>query len=347
MMNHRLVPATLIPSVLDMAIRNRIPVESIFAQANIDPAVVGVSGTFLTLEQVIRLFDAAYAAARDPAFGLHLGESVHYHSLDLVGQAIATSRNVQEAFDELFRFKDLVAPFVNFSLETEKDSALLAFSIDTAAVKSNMHVHHEVVATMVVTIGAALSGRHLGLKELRFSHSQPAYVEEYTRVFGVPVSFGHWRNEIRFSREILAEPLLTSYPDYHQRVHHMAIEKLRFLESGLSFSLKVQIYIEKHLGTTTASLEDVAAYFSLTPRTLQRRLQSEGISFAELRDRCRHARALRDLADPHLDIDALAERLGFSDTSNFYHAFKRWQGVSPGHYRRSLGGALRDIADPE
>src|SRR3990167_8005378 len=96
-MNHRLVPATLIPSVLDLAIRNRIHVERIFAQANIDPAVVGVSGTYLTLEQVVRLFDAAYAASKDPAFGIHLGESVQYHSLDLVGQAIATSRNIREA----------------------------------------------------------------------------------------------------------------------------------------------------------------------------------------------------------------------------------------------------------
>lgn len=335
-MNHRLVPATLIPSVLDLAIRNRIHVERIFAQANIDPAVVGVSGTFLTLEQVVRLFDAAFAAAKDPAFGIHLGESVQYHSLDLVGQAIATSRNIHEALLELMRFKDLVAPFIEFSLELDRDFAVLAFNVDTLVVKTNLAVHHDVIATMAVTIGNALSGDNLGVKEVRFSHARPLYVSEYQRVFKVPVTFSHWRNEIRFTRQTLEEPLLTSYPEYHHRVHHLAAEKLRYIENGLSFSLKVQIYIEKNLGSNLANLEDVASHFNMTPRTLQRRLQTESISFAELRDRCRHARALRELADRQVDIDDLAERLGFSDTSNFYHAFKRWQGVSPGAYRRSL-----------
>lgn len=337
-MNHRLVPATLIPSVLDLAIRNRIHVERIFAQANIDPAVVGVSGTFLTLEQVVRLFDAAYLASKDPAFGIHLGESVQYHSLDLVGQAIATSRNIRGALEELFRFKDLVAPFAEFSLEYERDTAIFTFGVDTLMVRQHVPVHHDVIATMVVTIGNALSGDNLGVKEVRFSHSRPDYAAEYERVFKVPVHFSHWRNEIRFAARKLEEPLLTSYPEYHQRVHMLAAEKLRYMESGLSFSLKVQLYIEKNLGTDQANLEDVASHFNMTPRTLQRRLQTENVSFAELRDRCRHARALRELADRHVDIDALAERLGFSDTSNFYHAFKRWQGVSPGAYRKSLEG---------
>lgn len=347
-MNHRLVPATLIPSVLDLAIRNRIHVERIFSQANIDPAVVGVSGTYLTLEQVVRLFDAAYQASEDPAFGLHLGESVQYHSLDLVGQVIATSRNIREAIEELFRFKDLVAPFADFALETERDTSIFTFSVDTLLVKNHLSVHHDVIATMVVTIGNALSGDNLGLREVRFSHPRPSYAAEYQRVFKVPVLFSQARNEIRFVTHKLDEPLLTSYPEYHQRVHMLAAEKLRYLESGMSFSLKVQLYIEKHLGTDLANLEDVASHFNMTPRTLQRRLQTENVSFAELRDRCRHSRALRELADRHVDIDDLAERLGFSDTSNFYHAFKRWQGVSPGAYRKSLdaGGVEAGSSPP-
>jgi AraC-like DNA-binding protein len=28
--------------------------------------------------------------------------------------------------------------------------------------------------------------------------------------------------------------------------------------------------------------------------------------------------------------------LGFSDTANFYHAFKRWQGCAPGQYRKQF-----------
>ena len=128
-MHQRLVPATLIPGILDLAIKNRINVEKIFATAKVDLAVIGHTGTFLTLEQILRLFNAAYSAMNDPAFGIRLGESVQYHSLDLVGQLVATSRNLEEALDELFQFKDLVAPFTLFSLDLKGKNAILGFSI--------------------------------------------------------------------------------------------------------------------------------------------------------------------------------------------------------------------------
>lgn len=335
-MSQRLVPATLIPSFLDLAIKNRMNVERIFAEADIDPAVIGDSGTYLTYDQILSLFDAAFSATQDPAFGLHLGESVQYHSLDLVGQLIATSKNLQEALSELFEFKDLVAPFTEFYFELVGSKAMLAFTMDPSVIKRHLIVHQDAVASTVVTLAKALTGGEFALVEMRFAHQPQAYFEEYERVFGVPVKFGAARNEMIFEASKLLEPLLTSYPEYHERIHSLAQEKLRNMEQGQSLSAKVTTYIDKNLGENSTQLEDIAGNFNMTPRTLQRKLKQEESSFAELRDKCRHTRALRELADPNVDIDDLAESLGFSDTSNFYHAFKRWEGQSPGAYRKQV-----------
>lgn len=333
-MHQRLVPATLIPGIIDLAIKNRINVEKIFATAKVDPAIIGNSGAFLTFEQILRLFNAAYQAMNDPAFGLRLGESVQYHSLDLLGQLVATSRNLQEALDELFQFKDLVTPFTSFGLEFRDRVALLTYSIDTSVIKKNLALHHDLIAATVVSIGSALTEGGLRLKEIRFSHSRPDYAEEYARVFNAPVHFDCLRNEIQVDREQLTEPLLTSYPEYHSRMQALAREKLRSLEMGQSLEAKIANFVSKNLGVRATQLEDVADHFNMTPRTLQRKLKQEGTSFVAVRDRCRHARALRDLGDPSVEIESLAEILGFSDTSNFYHAFKRWEGMSPGSYRK-------------
>lgn len=335
-MSQRLVPATLIPSFLDLAIKNRMNVERIFAEADIDPAVIGDSGTYLTYDQILSLFDAAFSATQDPAFGLHLGESVQYHSLDLVGQLIATSKNLQEALSELFEFKDLVAPFTEFYFELVGSKAMLAFTMDPSVIKRHLIVHQDAVASTVVTLAKALTGGEFALVEMRFAHQPQSYAEEYERVFGVPVKFGFARNEMIFEASKLLEPLLTSYPEYHERIHTLAQEKLRSMEQGQSLSAKVTTYIDKNLGEHSTQLEDIAGNFNMTPRTLQRKLKQEESSFAELRDQCRHTRALRELADPNVDIDDLAESLGFSDTSNFYHAFKRWEGQSPGAYRKQV-----------
>lgn len=333
-MRERMVPAAIIPAIMDLAIKNRLNIENILKRADVGVAVERDSGTFVSVSQQLRIFNAAYEVMGNPAFGLLLGESIQYHSLDLVGQLIATSQNVQEALDELFQFKDLITPFTTFSLEIRGHDAILTFSVDSTMVSEHLSVHHDVVASSIVSIANAIIADGVRLKRVCFMHDKPIYWEDYRRVFGDRVEFGCARNEVVFDRAQLLEPLLTSYPDYHDGVKALAREKLRAIESRESLTAKVSYYIARHIGVESTLLEEVAAHFNMTPRTMQRKLKLEDTSFVAIRDACRHARALKDLGDPSVEVDALAELLGFSDTSNFYHAFKRWQGVSPGAYRK-------------
>lgn len=337
-MKERLVPAAIISAIMDLAIKNRLSMDKILKRANVDLAMEKPSGALLSVTQQIQVMNAAYDVMDNPAFGLLLGESIQYHSLDLVGQLIATSQNIQEALDELFRFKDLITPFTEFSLEVAGSDAVLSYRIDDSMVAHNLRVHYDLVAATVVSIANALAENRLTLKRVRFSHPQPEYLDDYLRIFGNAVEFNCKQNEIVIDRDQLQQPLLTAYPDYHEGVRLLAAEKLRAIESRESLSAKVSYFIGKSLGVESTSLEDVAAHFNMTARTLQRKLKSEQTSFVALRDVCRHQRALRDLADPTVDTDGLAEVLGFSDTSNFYHAFKRWQGISPGAYRKQVLG---------
>jgi AraC-like DNA-binding protein len=74
----------------------------------------------------------------------------------------------------------------------------------------------------------------------------------------------------------------------------------------------------------------------MSVRTVQRRLESEGTTFGALFDETRRAAALEYLRNPQMAIKEAAYRVGFSEPSTFYRAFRRWTGATPADYRRSL-----------
>ena len=79
----------------------------------------------------------------------------------------------------------------------------------------------------------------------------------------------------------------------------------------------------------------LARRLGLGERTLQRRLQRDGTSFAALLDEIRAQLARSYLGDPRLAIFEVAYLLGYSEPSAFNRAFRRWTGQSPRRWRRA------------
>ena len=144
---------------------------------------------------------------------------------------------------------------------------------------------------------------------------------EYERLFGAPVhnnAAGCW---LVFDAALLDLPI-TPRPNFASRVR-ATIAGL--IEGG------------------SCCIEDVAGELAVSARTLQRRLESEGTTFAEVYDETRRATAMEYLRNPRVAIKDAAFRVGFSEPSTFYRAFRRWTGATPADYRRSLEGVRASI----
>ena len=68
--------------------------------------------------------------------------------------------------------------------------------------------------------------------------------------------------------------------------------------------------------------------------TLKRKLKAEGESFQQIKDGQRLKQAEALLSEGNLNIDQIADRLGYSDASNFSKAFKGWTGITPSQFRK-------------
>ena len=91
--------------------------------------------------------------------------------------------------------------------------------------------------------------------------------------------------------------------------------------------------LRRHRERQRVSIDDIARRLATSPRSLQRRLRDEGVTFADLVRRTREDLARRYLKDPGLTVTEVAYLLGFSEASAFSRAFRAWTGRTPGEFR--------------
>lgn len=92
------------------------------------------------------------------------------------------------------------------------------------------------------------------------------------------------------------------------------------------------------------SLNAVSADLGMTPNRIQKALEQEGTSFRKLLDSIRRSTAERYLVDTKLSVKEIGYLLGFSETSAFSRAAKKWFGTPPRAVRSEAHRVARQTA---
>jgi len=99
---------------------------------------------------------------------------------------------------------------------------------------------------------------------------------------------------------------------------------------------EAKAFIPKNLERRDLTVSSVAARLGVTPRYVQKLLESEGTTFSGFALGARLSRVHDTLSDPksqHRSISDIAFDNGFGDISHFNHAFRRRYGASPSDIR--------------
>lgn len=106
-------------------------------------------------------------------------------------------------------------------------------------------------------------------------------------------------------------------------------------EQDGTLSDKIVRYMSEH--TDAVTLKDIAARFSYHPNYISALLHRElGKTFSEILLELRMERADILLKGTNLSIEEIALMLGYSNSSNFYKAFREYYHTSPREYERSF-----------
>lgn len=327
----------IVPSTwLDYADERGLPRDVILTEADLvrEEAENFVSG--VPLLKLAMLAQAVIRRVDVPSIGIDIGWRMPLTSFGNVGRAMLSSATFLEALQVCQRFWQLVGP--DLILHVAMHEGLVVATISTLPTVQGQFRR--------VTIDAAMATFYRGVQtllsdavdrtEIWFDYPAPEHAEEIRK--RIPVArFGMPIAQCRVPIELLQHKLpLASAVGRRSAMQLCEIEeRTAGLQDRLSGRVQMRLGFD---ASGYPTLEQTAAAFHMTERTLRRRLQDEGTTYSGLLDEARRRDAVRLLWNPELDVADIAERLGYSDGANFTRAFRKWTGVAPSHFRAMQTG---------
>jgi AraC-like DNA-binding protein len=268
---------------------------------------------------------------KDPAFGLHFGESLQLSALGMVGQIIQSSKTVGEALTLAAQSIHLITDV--FTLEVDKKNKTIAIRFLPGDQKET----HPVVRQQLMEFFMVFSIHELdGLVlqkisplKVKFPFNPEVSTLEYERVFRCKPQRKTDECSLEFDGRFWNEPILTANYELQKLMLEKMREQTTLVRNEIPLSERIINYLNTNAYLGISSLEEIAANFNSSPRTLQRKLQEEGVSFQQLADSVRKSIAMHYLQSGNYPVKEVSYILGYNELSAFTRAFKRWTGKTP------------------
>jgi len=263
----------------------------------------------------------------DPNLGIKLG--VHSQIMDrgVMALGLMASKNLGQAIALTLRFPHSAGFLLTVREQvSELNPALLAEPFKGSSDLEPFLV--DKLFTGMVSQYRQITGADYAPQAIELVRARPANALAYAQFFKCPVRFGALRNRLVNTTAWLSFPL----PLAHVMSYDLSCELLAGQRLARSDRVPLHDAVERAIRSALPLIvtpQQVAASLNLSQRTLRRRLEEQGISFSELLDAGRMARALELIVSGHKTMGEVADQTGFADARNFRRAFKRWTGLLP------------------
>lgn len=284
---------------------------------------------------VIHLFEATATATGRPDFGLLMSR---YQTVDdIVGPLallLRSSRTVREGLESFAAHLHIYSPAIGLYFE-EQDSKLVRYVLDinVPGAPRRTQVIDLSLATMYALFSLA-AGKDFRPEYALVRHDAECPEAAYQSVLHCPVRFDQAIDALVIRRDYLARPIDRNAPLLRRTVAEYVAKVIA--TRPMDIQGQVEAFVKRLLPTRGCTLQGIADYVSMHPRTLQRRLDRDGTSFASIVDAARRQHTLLYLAQRQMPLSQVAGLVGYTEQSTFNRACMRWFGATPMTVRRGL-----------
>jgi AraC-like DNA-binding protein len=324
--------------LLYVQLRERgIDADAVLAEAGLRWNELASDPRILPLETLEQLVLAAQRRINCPWLGLELGTHGQASVHGAVGHAAISSSTMRQLLQTVARFGQIRVDALIYTYQENSATdggAILRVTERIPLGHVRRFILEAVFATLMRLFETAV-GKVFASMSVGLPFKEPAWVEQYRR-FGIgTLYFDSVDLMFHFPAALLNLHCLTA--DSHS--YELAkLECERALSNGMTtlFSQRIKDVLLAHDSHESGlpELTLIAQKLQVSPRTLMRKLKSEGTSYQALLDENRKTLAIWHLQHSSASIEQIAEQLGYQDTSNFSRTFRRWCGENPREYRK-------------
>ena len=328
------IGAGYVKALLDLAVSKGAGQKVLVQRAGINPDDLQNRDNRIPLENYQRLMAAGKALCDEPALAVQLGEAASLSDISIVGLIYKTAATNVEAFEQINRFGRLVVEVDGHRPEGRFKIVRINREFwmeDTRNDPNSFPELTESAFSMMICMQQKM-GYSSFAKAVHFTHAKPANLTEYQRILRAPIVFGSDRNAMLIDASLMSLQLpkadIYAFGIFSERADAL----LASLQSSKTMRGQVEALLIPILHTGVWSMERLAETLGFGRQTLYRKLKAEGTSFENLLDELRHKMAEHYLNGKKVSVYETAYLTGYSESSAFSRAYKRWTGKSPTLY---------------
>lgn len=326
------VSSIVLRGLVDAAEQAGVDRAELLGRVSVDAAVLADPEARVPLSVQHAACELAVELSGDPALGLHWARRLTERTFAPVSHLIAHSPSLREGLEMLARYSRLLSDFTPYQVIVRDDNLILQWLPMVGVSPTMQRFSAEMGLGGFCQLFRSFDGAARPLR-VCFEYPAPDYRAEYTRFFEGKECFDQPFTGIVFDGTLLDAPAPQRDDDVREALEELAEQRLHRITRSTPYASRVRDFLVQEAWPHRTDMKSVARAMDLSVRSLRRHLASEGKSYAEVLTEALGIVAKHFLRDPRRTIREIAYEMGFSDTSTFHRAFKRWTGTTPAAYR--------------
>ena len=284
----------------------------------------------VSFDQMRAFWQNAFRLSNDPFLGMHAAQYTRIGDYQCLDYLTTNAATLGQSLENYCRYMAIINTWIGWQIDEGDKEVVLRMLPNAGKIPPHSY---EFVFSMYVKRMRELSDESWRPAGIRFPFPAPEQSEKHADYFAASVQYDAEAGEFIVDKANWQQAIANS----DQQLYRVLDEHARLLLSQRpmpeDFAGRVRQEIVRELHGGNARRETIAQTLNMSSRTLQRRLEEQGVAFAELLDDVRADLAKNKLSGSDLSLGEIGFLLGFSEQSAFNRAFKRWTGKTPREYR--------------